>query len=346
MIRAAVVRPRSPGGTGDAASRVLYVGRDPAALSGYGFDLRRARDGRAAVAAFLAEGAAAVVLEVALLGEECVAVCRSLKALDAFLPVLFLAGSAGPAERVRLIEEADAVSPGDATRDELAAHVRALLRHRDRQRGLENDTRQLRRLALVDPLTELPNRRAFELELEREWRSMLRTRRPLAFLMIDIDRFKSFNDRFGHRAGDLVLRAIGTAIGAATRRCDRAFRWGGEEFAILLPETAPETARLVAERVRRAVAACGPFAVTVSIGVAVAPHVAIATREDLVELADQALREAKDGGRDRVAQARSSTVCIACSGAFELDDGTDAVFAFCRECRRAPDPDAELGVAD
>ena len=163
----------------------------------------------------------------------------------------------------------------------------------------------VRALTLTDELTGLYNRRFFEQELRREAERSRRFGRSLALVMIDVDHFKSYNDRFGHRAGDDALRGVAAClVGAAIRRVDAVTRYGGEEFAVLLAETEAEGARLVAERIREVVAESQEFLcpLTISAGVA-ALHGDSAEAEALVLRADQALYRAKREGRDRVCVA-------------------------------------------
>jgi diguanylate cyclase (GGDEF)-like protein len=164
-------------------------------------------------------------------------------------------------------------------------------------------------LARQDRLSQLANRLGFDEALATAWRRAARDRQPLSLLMIDVDRFKQFNDRYGHPEGDKVLTAIGGAIGGATRRPgDVAARYGGEEFAVLLPNTGTEGAMLIAERIRKNVlAAAMPHErsshcfVTVSLGVAtIVPGKNMDEKTMLVENADRALYAAKAGGRNKV----------------------------------------------
>lgn len=160
--------------------------------------------------------------------------------------------------------------------------------------------------ASTDPLTGLPNRRYFD-EFSRLLAGRRRSNDGVGILMIDIDHFKRINDRFGHDAGDAVLRAVAGAIARAVREGDVPARFGGEEFVILLRDPSSAVALEVAERVRGAVAALdlrdvGPTGQTVSVGVAVQvdPGEPI---EDLLAAADRALYRAKRAGRDRVVAA-------------------------------------------
>jgi two-component system cell cycle response regulator len=162
---------------------------------------------------------------------------------------------------------------------------------------------QTKLLALTDALTTLYNRRHTNNTLELEVARTNRYGTPLSLLMCDVDHFKSINDRFGHNAGDEVIRRVAAVFPANIRRIDLAGRWGGEEFVILLPNTPLEGATLVAERLRSAMEglepiAGGPERVTVSVGVA--EHARGKTAMELVERADQALYVAKQRGRNRV----------------------------------------------
>jgi diguanylate cyclase (GGDEF)-like protein len=169
---------------------------------------------------------------------------------------------------------------------------------------------ETRQLAITDPLTGLANHRQFYDQLAREFRRSQRYRRPLTLLMLDLDRFKHFNDTYGHLAGDQALRETAGVLRQNARSVDLLARYGGEEFAIILPETEAERALIQAERVRSSVAGHtlsgleGEAAkgVTVSIGVAsLAPR--MRRIEDLVQAADQALYRAKSSGRNRIVVA-------------------------------------------
>ncbi len=174
---------------------------------------------------------------------------------------------------------------------------------------------QLTRLARTDALTALANRRHFDETLDGEWRRMQREGAPLSLILLDVDRFKLFNDRYGHPTGDDCLRRIAAAIALHARRpADLAARHGGEEFAVLLPNTPAEGAAGIAERIRGAIEALGlphdanppTGVVTVSLGIACAkPAAAGSMAEALVAAADGALYEAKRTGRNRLRLATS-----------------------------------------
>lgn len=166
-------------------------------------------------------------------------------------------------------------------------------------RDLEEANARLQRLSMVDALTGLDNRRRFDEALDREWRRSARSGTPLSLLMIDVDRFKEFNDAHGHQAGDACLRAVAGALrDCLARAADVVARYGGEEFTVLLPDSEPAGAARAAERLRQRIAE--RTSVTISIGVATM----VATRQSepsaLVSEADEALYEAKHAGRNRV----------------------------------------------
>ncbi len=186
----------------------------------------------------------------------------------------------------------------------LIAQAVLLRRELERRAAAEAD---LALLSMTDPLTSLPNRRRFDEFLLREWRRASRTGATLSMLLIDADRFKELNDRFGHVRGDEVLRQLAMTIeGAIRRQADLAARYGGEEFAVVLPDTDVAGARRVAEAIRYRVStlAVGDGArLTVSIGVATAKPSPGTTVASLIAQADSALYAAKSAGRDRVHQS-------------------------------------------
>ena len=164
----------------------------------------------------------------------------------------------------------------------------------------------LRNQSIRDPLTGLFNRRYLDDSLQREMRRATRKGRPLAILMLDLDHFKRFNDTFGHEAGDTLLRHLGSFLQSYIRADDLAFRYGGEEFVVILPEAKLDSARLRAEQLVRDFrrldvqyrgSTLGPL--TVSVGLAAFPDHGT-TAEAVLRAADQALYRAKAEGRDRV----------------------------------------------
>lgn len=187
--------------------------------------------------------------------------------------------------------------------------LRSLSQIRQQQLLLESANRELERMANIDVLTGLANRRHFNDQLANECAHANRMHAPLSLLMIDVDFFKSYNDTLGHQAGDKCLRAVADTIRHTLRRpIDIAARYGGEEFAVILPSTSASGAHKRAEAIREAVRALKKpnpgrknLPITVSIGVATAQPPIEA--EALIRRADQALYRAKTYGRDRVAES-------------------------------------------
>ena len=165
---------------------------------------------------------------------------------------------------------------------------------------------RMRQLAYVDGLTGIHNRRYFEMRIVEELERASRFQGRMAIIMVDIDHFKRLNDEFGHLLGDEVLRDVAGILKQQLRKADLVCRYGGEEFAIVVPETTGENALTVAEKLRRQVASHPfpgvPRAVTISCGVADYPEHG-ATRDEVVAAADSALYIAKQQGRDRVVAA-------------------------------------------
>ena len=162
---------------------------------------------------------------------------------------------------------------------------------------------EMKHLARTDFLTALPNHRYFQSTLSREVSRAQRHNHALSLLIIDLDFLKNVNDRFGHPAGDAVIRGVAKTIQSTCREIDFAARYGGEEFVIILPETDLGGAVQVGERVRMSIAATDVGVVgkvTASVGVANYP-VNASSKEDLIRVADQALYVAKNGGRNQVA---------------------------------------------
>jgi diguanylate cyclase (GGDEF)-like protein len=166
----------------------------------------------------------------------------------------------------------------------------------------ERANRRWRELSLTDELTAVFNRRYLDLRLREEVARAERHAHPLSLVLLDVDHFKEINDLHGHHAGDQVLRELARLIQAHSRATTALCRYGGDEFAILLPETAWSGALVYADRIRTAVReAAFPHGqpVTVSVGVGTFPDDA-RTVEDLLKAADTSLYAAKAGGRDRV----------------------------------------------
>jgi diguanylate cyclase (GGDEF)-like protein len=168
--------------------------------------------------------------------------------------------------------------------------------------GLKNALAQERNLSRLDPLTSLPNARAFYDEARRVLSVGRRKHRAVTIAYIDLDDFKTVNDTHGHHAGDELLRAVAGAIRAFTRISDLSARMGGDEFVLLLPETGPAEARLAFDRLRGVInqaLKAGPYPVTASIGGIVFPT-APDSVEAMVRVADERMYAAKAAGKNRI----------------------------------------------
>ncbi len=172
---------------------------------------------------------------------------------------------------------------------------------------LRDQVQEARTEAMTDPLTGIANRNAFDRQLYRACERARKDRTPLSLLLIDIDHFKRFNDKHGHQVGDAVLRKLASALTSSIKGRDTAARWGGEEFAIILPETRDENAAKLAETIRHGVnqvplkdGATGRTYGSVSISVGVTSYRSGEDLGTLLKRADEALYRAKTGGRNRV----------------------------------------------
>ena len=166
---------------------------------------------------------------------------------------------------------------------------------------------KLRKLSTVDELTGLYIFRYFKIVLGHEFQKCLRYKTPLSLIMIDIDNFKKINDTYGHQNGNIVLSKIGKIILSNVRRADVPVRYGGEELAVLLPNSnldgtkkCAETLRSLIEKEDFFMTNKGPLRVTVSIGVVSFPSTNISSAEEMIKSADTALYTAKREGKNRV----------------------------------------------
>jgi diguanylate cyclase len=186
---------------------------------------------------------------------------------------------------------------------ERVQHMRARISVLEREsRSLQESLREEQRLAMIDALTGIPNRAAYDDRIEQEFKRWKRFSRPVSILAWDIDRFKAVNDAYGHKAGDKVLRVIGQHLARNVRDTDFVGRYGGEEFVMLLVGTAAEEARVVADKIRLEVAQLGfhfhdaPVAVTASCGIT--EFAGADTPDTIFDRADRALYKAKQAGRN------------------------------------------------
>ena len=174
------------------------------------------------------------------------------------------------------------------------------------KREMKEAQKKITEMTTHDELTGLYNRRYFMGSLERELSRAKRYGTDLKLCMMDLDHFKRINDTYGHPAGDMVLSEIGGMLKECVRQSDLVCRYGGEEFAVILPNTDAEKARAVSERFRRRVAKhdfkhkSSRFGITVSIGVALYNNEVDKSPMEFLEMADRALYQAKEAGRNRV----------------------------------------------
>jgi len=229
-----------------------------------------------------------------------------------FVPVLVASHRGETAERVRGLQlGADDYIPRPCDPAEFLARAKALLRTKQAHDRIRKLQITLEQMVVSDPLTGLHNRRYLMDRMLQEMQRSDRHGEPLALAMIDLDAFKPINDQFGHVLGDKVLRAVGSAITKSVRVSDIAARYGGDEFAVILPQTPAEGAMRVCERLLRNISEIvlqdetgRTFRITASLGLAYYPADDVETPEDLVHSADGALYGAKRSGKNRYTAVR------------------------------------------
>ncbi|MBX7200023.1 MAG: diguanylate cyclase [Rhodospirillaceae bacterium] len=274
------------------------------AVLGSDYNLKIAGDGATALLAAAEIEPDLILLDVILPDMDGREICRRIKSNTrlAAVPVIFLTSLADPAHEVQGLEAGGI--------DYLAKPINpAILKVRvSNHLDLKRSRDALERMARLDGLTGLANRRTFDDMLAREWRRLARVSHPLSVIMMDVDHFKLYNDTYGHGGGDECLKQVAAAAaGALQRPADVVARYGGEEFVALLPDTTLDGALMVAEAIRTAVISLViPHAgskvashVTLSLGAACTVPQQDGKPADLLEAADNELYAAKSGGRNQ-----------------------------------------------
>jgi len=251
-----------------------------------------------------------VIVSTALPDVDPLRLCSQLRSLDRtrFLPIILLADHDDDPRIIRSLElgvNDFLVRPVEP--HELTARLVTQIRRKRYNDRLRASVAQSIEMAVTDALTGLHNRRYLDNHLQTLFERAVARRRPLSVMIVDLDRFKSINDRFGHDGGDDVLREFARRLRQNMRGIDLICRFGGEEFVVVMPDTDGPVAEKVAERIRAEIA-CTPFAigkegqavtVTISVGVSSARGQADDVRS-LLKRADMALYEAKNSGRNKV----------------------------------------------
>ena len=288
-----------------------------AVLQREGYDVRAASGGKEALVKVRADAPDLVLLDMILPDMDGLEVLRFIKARpdDQFIPVIILSVKSDLDSKVAGLRiGADDFLAKPFAEAEILARCAAMLRIKSLQDQLRATQHKLEEQSITDGLTGLKNRRLFDERLQEEFHRAQRYSDPVSLIMIDLDHFKQVNDRFGHQAGDQVLREAAECIRASIRDPDICARYGGEEFAVILPKTHLSGALAVAERIWRALGSkiyhqaiqeAGrsrpvDVRVTASIGLAFYPSKDITTAELLVRFTDEALYQAKRSGRNTI----------------------------------------------
>jgi diguanylate cyclase (GGDEF)-like protein len=270
-----------------------------------GYEVRTAKSGEEALQMIRIATYDIIITDLRLRGMHGLEVVKEVRAIDPGIDVIVMTGYASVNSAVESMK-AGAIDyiTKPFNSDHIKMVVQKSLDRREYQR-LAQEREFYKVLSSIDGLTELYNYRYMHQYLKVELEREKRYKRHLSLLMVDIDDFKHYNDLYGHMVGDQVLRKLASILRNATRGCDVICRYGGEEFAIILPETSKEEAVIVCERIRKSVAmtlmvdeeenAVGTISVT--IGLASFPEDAD-NKDDLIERADKALYQGKRAGKN------------------------------------------------
>jgi two-component system, cell cycle response regulator len=287
-----------------------------ARLESWGYRSESAVDGAEALEKVEANPPDLILLDVMMPKIDGIEVARRVKGNQnlPFIPIIMQTALDATENKVEGLEAgADDYITKPIDFAELKARVNSMLRIKRLQEELEERERQLleanerlRYMSQTDALTGLDNRRHLEERIEEMFEHAKRLNEPFSLVMCDLDRFKSVNDTYGHQAGDAVLKQFAKILRHEVREIDRAGRYGGEEFVLLLPGTVLDAGVTFAERVRKQVESHTftfdgtSIQRTASFGVSAWPHPRIAHCDSLVRAADDALYVAKETGRNRV----------------------------------------------
>jgi len=302
-------------------------------LSRKGFQITLAETGQQALEVVQQDAPEIILLDVCMPYMDGYEVCQALKQdpTTKDIPILFVSAMDEVLDKIKAFQIGGIdyiTKPFHAAEVIMRVNIHLTLRRLQHQLEVQNDrlrqevrdrlaaevalqaaNQELQRLAHMDGLTQLANRRSFDTTLAREWRRLAREQQPLTLILCDVDFFKRYNDTYGHQMGDDCLRSVASAISTTLKRPgDLAARYGGEEFAVILPNTPLFGALHVAAEIQAAVHALEMVhrassispCVTLSIGVAaVIPHIEYSPMT-LLAAADRALYKAKQEGRDRI----------------------------------------------
>ena len=307
----------------DPSARILIVDDHEdnvellrARLESWGFETLSAKDGAEALHMIESSLPDLVLLDVMMPKVDGMEVARRVKNNPdlPFIPIIMQTALDSTENKVEGLEAgADDYITKPIDFPELKARVNSMLRIKrlqeeveERERELMEANERLRHMSQTDALTGLENRRHIETRLDEMFEHAKRLAEPFSCVMVDLDKFKSVNDEYGHQVGDAVLRQLARILKNEVREIDHAGRYGGEEFILLLTGTVLDAAVTFAERVRQAIEAHtftfegGSLKRTASFGVAGWPHPKITNCDMLVRAADDALYVAKETGRNRV----------------------------------------------
>lgn len=308
--------------------RILVVDDHPdnveiinARLASRGFNIETATNGQEALDKVQANPPHLILLDVMMPLMDGFEVSRRIKTDETlpYIPIILVTARDSTEDKVEGLDSgADDYITKPINFPELEARVRSMLRIKrlqdeldEKNREMEVVNKRLRKLSVTDGLTELFNHRHVHELLHEEFERSKRSGESIAVVMMDLDKFKAVNDTYGHPTGDVILYETAQILRETAREIDMLGRYGGEEFVAILPGATEEAAAQFAERVREAVAEHvyedeeHEVRMTVSCGAAAFPNPGTDTPDDLVKLADKALYEAKESGRNRVVRSSS-----------------------------------------